>query len=125
MDEGFVALMSAIIISAVLLVTVAAAGFAGFYGRSNGLDAELKARSAAAADACADVALLVLAQEDDPGGRILSLNSLDECRIGTVSGTAQKTFRVQATSSGAVTNLEIVVDNSNLSVLSWREISTF
>jgi len=117
--------MSAIVISAVLLVTAATAGFVGFYHRSNGLDAELKARSAAAADACADAALLTLAQGGDPGGRILSLNSLDECRIGAVSGSAQKTFRVQATSTGAVTNLEIIADGSDLSVLSWREISTF
>lgn len=124
--RGFIALMSAIIISAVLLLVVTTSSFTGFYTRLNVLDTELKARSFAAADACASVALFELAQNLNPSDVVLSLNNLDECRVGAVTGTAQKTFRVQATSSNsAVTNLQIVVDTSDFSIVSWQEISTF
>lgn len=123
--RGFIALMSVIIISAVLLLVVTTLSFTGFYSRFNMLDAELKARSAAAADACADTAILKLAQNLDPGDLVLSLNSLDQCRVGSVSGATQKTFRIQATSSeSAVTNLEVTL-NTDFSVASWQEISTF
>lgn len=117
--------MSAVVISAVLLLVVTASSFTGFYGRADMLDAELKARSSAAADACVDAALLALMRREDPAGRILSLNSLDECRIGAVNGTEEKSFTVQATSSGAVTNLRIVVNGDDLSIRSWEEVATF
>lgn len=124
-SRGFIALMSAIIISVVLLLVVTTSSFTGFYGRFNALDAELKARSSATADACADAALLKLAQNLDPGGLTLSLNSLDQCRVGAISGGAQKTFRIQATSSNsAVTNLEVTV-KTDFSIASWQEIPVF
>lgn len=124
-SQGFIALMSAIIISAVLLTIVATSSWGGFYKRSNGLDAELKARSVAAADACVAAALLSLAKRGDPAGSILALNELDECRIGAVSGAEQKTFEVQATSSGAVTNLRVTVDAKDFRVRSRQEIPVF
>lgn len=127
-DRGFVALISAIIISAVLLLVIAASGLTTFYSRFNILDFELKERSNAVADACVDEALLQIAEGIDPSGAVLSLsqNPPDQCRIGTVTGSNQQTFKVQATSSDtAVTNLQVTFDTSNFSVVSWQEIPTF
>jgi hypothetical protein len=123
--KGFIALMSAIIISAVLLVTVVAGGLTGFYGRSNILDGELKSRSSAAADACADQALLMIANDSTYTGTLTTvLNSLDACRA-VVSGTSPKSIRIQATSSAAITNLQISYDPSTSSVVSWEELPVF
>ncbi len=125
-DSGFIALMSVIIIAVTLLTVVGASNLTGFYARFNVLDAELKERSRAGADACAEMALLRLRQHVDPSTYSASLTSLDSCRVvGAVAGTAQKTLTIQATSSSAVTNLRIVVDASTLSVVSWQEISPF
>ncbi|MBI3631232.1 MAG: hypothetical protein HY221_02745 [Candidatus Sungbacteria bacterium] len=126
-DRGFVALISAIIISAVLLLVIAASGLIAFYSRFNILDFELKERSNAAADACVDEALLQIAQDPSYiGGTSISLSPLDKCWIGTVTGSGQETFKVQATSSDtAVTNLQVTFDTSNFSVVSWQEIPTF
>ncbi|MBM3261539.1 hypothetical protein FJY93_03915 [Candidatus Kaiserbacteria bacterium] len=125
-QRGFVALISVIIIAAVLLLVVASSGLTSFYSRFNTLDAELKARSEGVADACVDYALVQLALGSDPSGSTLSLNAIDECRIGAMTGSSQITFRVQATSSDqAVTNLQIVVNGGDLSVVSWAEIATF
>ena len=133
-EKGFIALMSAVIIGAVLLVTVIGSSLLGFYSRYNALDFELKERSAAAADACASEALLNLANDPSyPGGGAvnptLRLNSLDSCYIGAMHpntpSTGETSFRVQATSSDAVTDLAITVNSSDLTVLSWLEIPNF
>ena len=123
--RGFIALMSAIIISGVLLMVAAAGSLAGFYTRSNVVDTELKERSVAAADACADQALVGLAVDQNyAGNEARALNSLDVCKISavTTSGTLKK-FTVQATSSAmAVTNLQITYSTTTQSVLSWLEV---
>lgn len=125
-NRGFIALMSVIVMSAVLLMVALSTGLVSFYSRFNMLDSELKERSVSAADACADVALVQLAQNNDPSGMTLSLSLIDQCRIGTVSGTTQKTFRVQATSSAmAVTNLQVVADGNDFSIISWQEIPNY
>jgi hypothetical protein len=123
--RGFIALMSAIIISAILLILVSTGSLTGFYGRMNVLDSELKSRSMTAAEACADHAfLLVMRDSDYTGTEVLKFNSLDSCRI-LVSGTSPKSIRIQATSTPAVTNLLISYDPASYSVLSWREIPIF
>ena len=122
---GFIALMSAIIISAILLVVITTGGLTGFYGRANILDSELKDRSSAAADACADQAFLLIANDSAYTGlTLLTLNSLDSCRV-QVSGVSPKSIRVQATSSNAVTNLQISYDPATPAVLSWQEVPVF
>ncbi len=117
--------MSAVIISAVLLLVVIGGSLTGFFARSNILDGELKVRSAAAADACADQALLTLA--NDPGYTgtlILALNALDSCRV-SVTGSGVKSIKVQATSSKAVTNLQISYNAGTFAVVSWQEVPTY
>ena len=131
--RGFIALMSAIIIATILLLVATTGGLTGIFARGNALDAELKARSVVAADACVDLALLALA--NDPG--FLGndpphwLNSLDVCRIGavatvTVSSDTTYQFTVNAssgvTAAPATTNLEVVVNTTDLSVVSWLEV---
>jgi hypothetical protein len=123
--RGFVALMSAIVISAVLLIIAVTGSFTVFFGRGNILDAELKSRSAAAADACAEQAFLLIANDPTYTGlSVFTFNSLDSCRV-EVSGDSPKSLRIQATSSRAVTNLEINYDPDIPSVLSWREVPVF
>lgn len=119
--------MSAIIISALLLIVATAGSFTGFYERSNILDAELKDRSNATADACADQAFLLVANNPAYTGTILlTLNSLDSCRA-TVSGTAPaKSVRIQATSSNAaVTNLQITYNPATYTASIWQEVAVF
>jgi hypothetical protein len=60
--QGFIALMSVIILSAVLLGMAATAGTAGFFARFSALDREYKKSALGFADSCANVALLNLAQ---------------------------------------------------------------
>ena len=124
-NRGFVALMSAIIISSILLLVAVGGSLTGFYTRTNVVDAELKERSLAAADSCVDSAFVAFAQDQNYGGlEMRSLNALDRCQISAVTNLGTEVrFTVQATSSGiAITNLKIHYATSTFTVLEWVEV---
>ena len=124
--RGFIALTSAVIIAALLLVVTTAGSMAGLYERGILLDRELKERSFAAAASCASKAMLYLQRAGYLGGRY-ALNTLDECYIGDIHilGTVT-TFKVQATSSkSAVTNLLVSYIPATSEIVSWQEIPTY
>jgi hypothetical protein len=124
--KGFIALMSAVVISAILLVVAVTGSLTGFLERGNSVNAELKERSASTADACVDYAFLQIANNASYTGlSTLSLNALDTCRV-VVSGVSPKVIRVQATSSkAAVTNLDIWYVATTSQVLSWQEVAVY
>ncbi len=61
-EQGYIALISAIIIALVLLVMTAAVSQAAFFARFNALDAEYKRISLGLAESCVNVALLRISQ---------------------------------------------------------------
>ena len=121
-NTGFIALMSAVIISVILLLIATNLSLTSFYGRSKILDSELKERSSALAEACADTAIVKLA--NDPlytppaGGEPVSVSG-DECIIESVIGSI---INVKADYKNYITKLKIEVDLSDLSIVSWEEI---
>src|SRR3989344_2331312 len=57
---GFIALISAVIISLVLMVVVFSVSTLAFFSRFNQLDSEYKEKSSALAESCVDLAILKL-----------------------------------------------------------------
>jgi len=117
-NAGFLALMSAIIISAILLLIATSVSNISFYGRSNILDAELKEKSFALAEACVDVAILNLLQGINYTGDV-AVGS-DKCTIQSISGTSEKTINTYADHKNYITKLEVEVD-TNMSIISFEE----
>lgn len=117
-NSGFIALMSAIIISVVLLLIVANLSLTSFYGRFNILDSELKEKSSALAEACVDTAMLKLVNDSDYSGNETVSVDADTCEIESVSGGM---ISVRADYRNYVTKLEVDVDSS-ISVTRWEEI---
>lgn len=64
-ERGFIALISVVIISFVLLLVATSLTFTGFFTRFDLLDSEFKKRGEAIADACIESARLVLVQNPD------------------------------------------------------------
>ena len=125
--EGFIALITAIALSLILLVVTVTLNQSGFLTRSTLLDAEYKERSSALAEACIDTALLKLANDPSYLGPDLNIavGSSDTCDIRPVITTgSQKTIQTRAIFQEAETNLEVVVD-TNLSIISWNELPNF
>ena len=65
-QRGFIALMSTIVIAAILLAMMASTGMASFYARFDALGVENKRAALALAESCMNVALLGLATSTDP-----------------------------------------------------------
>jgi len=132
-SSGYIALVSVIIISALLLIIATSAGFTGFFGRFSILDSEYKERSLALAEACGDAALLKLSS--DPGyappggGEQVPVAGSDVCTILSVTNgplAGQQTIETQAlfpSFSGKQSHsyIEIVITSSNLAVVCWAE----
>jgi hypothetical protein len=122
-NSGFIALMSAVIISVLLLLMAANLGTNGFYNRFNILDSELKERSSALAEACADTALLKLANDSTyVGPETVIVSGTDTCTIDTTTPINPRVFNVHANYNNSYTNLQITIDVPTVIVNRWEEI---
>lgn len=125
-NSGFIALMSSIIISAMLILIVMNMSLTGFYTRTNILDSENKERSSALADACLDIALLGFVQNSSYSGNVNTIVGENTCFIGPVTTSGpQKIFKIKAIIANYYTNLKITVNSTNFSIVSAEETPTF
>lgn len=130
-NNGFVALMSAIVIAILLLSITLTLSFTGFFARFNVLDTEYKKLSVSLAEACADTALLKFSQDSAYiGGETIEVGDY-ECTITSVEEdepvSGQVTILTTAsfptsTPQKAVTNLEVVASESTFDIISWEEV---
>jgi hypothetical protein len=124
---GFIALMSAIIISVVLLVLATTLSVAGFFSRFNVLDAQYKQQSSGLARGCIDAALLQLAQ--DPNNITIGDVSVGSagCSIIAIQkdtpAAGEVTIKTKAVVNQAATNFQTVVNGNNLALISIGEVS--
>src|SRR3989344_8753765 len=135
-ESGFIALISSIIIAAILMAMTFALGFSSFFGRLNIVDSEFKEKSIALAEGCADIAITRLQSDPDytpasPPGDAVPIGS-DACNIWSISPVSgwPKTIQIQAAypptlAKKSYTNLEVVVSLSSgrVTVDSWKEIT--
>jgi|SRR3989344_3599404 len=120
-NEGFAALITAIVLSLVLIIVTVTLNRSGFFARSAILEAEYKEMSSALAEACVDIAMLRIATT--PGYSVTN----DPIAIGdetcTIDSVAGDNIQTSADVNGSVTRFEVIVDLSDdLAVISWNEI---
>ncbi len=120
---GYVALISAVIISVILMAIVFTLSFTGYFGRFNVLESEFKERGAGLAEACADRALLKLANNPSyTGNETLSIEG-NLCTIQPIqSSPPNKIIKTQAVFHDSYTNLRVTVDAATLVIASWEEL---
>ncbi len=122
--RGFIALMSAIIISSVLLIIVTGGSLSGFYSRVNALNGEFKKQSNALADACASQALLELVNDPSyAGSETLTLSPGNDCTISAINKSGSiYSFTTTAQIQETHTTLDITADADDLDIISWKEV---
>ncbi len=122
-NTGFIALVSAVIISVVLLLVATNLSITSFYSRSNILDSELKEKSLALAEACADTAILKLVNNPNynPINESVVVGG-DNCIIQSVAGTNPKIISVRTNYRNYITKLEISIDPATMMVIYWKEM---
>lgn len=124
-QRGYIALMSAIVISFLLLAITISLGFTAFFGRLNVLDSESKERSNALAEACIDSAILDASNGTYSVDKIVNIGS-DMCRIiSSVNGGSQTTIKTHGCINKSYTNLQAIIDNNSFAIISWDELPNF
>jgi hypothetical protein len=124
--RGFVALMSAIVISAILLMLVGSGSLASYYTRFTIVDTELKATSARLAESCAAHARLALAGDATYAGNETVVVGESECTVGVVtSANGIATFEAHGVYQHYETTLLVQVDTVSMQVKNWQEIKNF
>lgn len=129
-EHGYIALISVIIISVLLMTIAMAVSLTGFFSRFNILSEEYKERSLALAEACADTALLSLSLDPgyNPSNQTINIGS-DACVVVSKQinnpSSGQTTILTSGQFQQATTNLKVVVGSSDLSLISWQEIANF
>ncbi len=132
-QQGFIALISVIVLGFVLMITVLTLGSRGIGSRFALLDLERKEASDALARGCVEVARVVVVNdatyEIAPSAPVHVEVGSSQCTIRSIdAGTPSSGFslvQVSASSTGATTNLEIVVDSATGNVNSWKERVNF
>ena len=130
---GYIALISAVIISSLLLIITFTVNFSNFFARFNILDSEYKKVSTGLAEGCADTAILELSKDNawqPNGGTGDLLVSIDDksCKICEVENVGSPTIiRTRAVHQKAYTNLEVTVtaNGSTITVDSWLETPNY
>jgi len=124
--RGFIALISAIIISAVLLIAAAAGSVTGMYSRFGVLDVEFKERSTALAEACESIVLSKLGEDSGYNGPDLNYPvGGDSCSIFVAQnpGDNPRIFKVRGIYQHTYTNVLISVDVDALTLVSVQEVA--
>lgn len=109
LNDGYVALISSIIIGAVLLTMTASAGKSGWYTRFMVLGAEAKQQSRTLAAACINEALARVMIDPIWNGDATSTNAIGTCYMYPIQKNYPQnnwvTLRVRGEARGAVTNI--------------------
>lgn len=128
--KGYVALISAIIISVLLILIGATLNLSLFFSRFNTLNSEYKKQSLALAEACLDMARLKLAENFSYNGNNEEI-TIDggKCFIVSVSQPAPYTIKTRgiypiALPQKSYSNIQAVVDY-DLDIVSWEEVPKF
>lgn len=128
-QSGFVALMTAITLSLVLLLITITINQAGFFLRQASLGLEYKKQSSALAEACIHNALLRLAVNPAYTGNETISVGADWCAVRPIQkdtpASGEHTIEAHAAFRTSATNIRIVADSTDLSIRSWNELASF
>ena len=114
LQNGFMALISTIIISVILLSMAVSLNFTNFYTQSNTLDSELKETSFNLAESCVNIGLLKLIQNPNyhPYNEVVNIRN-ENCTIISIDND---TIETMANYKNYTTNLHAKIDPNNRSV---------
>lgn len=118
-NDGFVALISAMLMAAVLLTLAAGAGRASFWARFGSLDYENKKIALAAARGCVDQALLGIAS----GEAVILWNRCQDLQIDAKNYPVYEIIaRTNWKNSFARLNIKVKkIPEGKIEIIEWRE----
>jgi len=125
-SSGLIAIVTAIILSFLIILVATVLGSSALFSRSNDVDFLSKQSSYFLARSCLDQALLELAGNSDySGNEVIAIDSY-QCTINPVETSgSNKIIKATATVNSAVTNLKLTVVSTTFATVSLEEVSSF
>lgn len=122
---GYIAIMSSIIISLMMMLIALSLGSASLFTRLNVVDFSNKQLSYFIARSCLNDALFKLADSASYTGNETLTISSRTCVLSTITTSApNKIIQAKAIVEGATTNLKLTVNSTTLSTVSLEELAT-
>lgn len=122
-NGGYIALISAIIMTVILILISIVTSQSSFLGRFDSQVLELKDKSYNLANGCLNHARLKLAQGSYGGNETVTIGT-DSCTIDPISTILGNTvITSKATVGNTTTKLKLTVDSLTLGIVSLEEIS--
>ncbi|MBI4086219.1 MAG: hypothetical protein HY433_03210 [Candidatus Liptonbacteria bacterium] len=122
---GYIALMSALIISAVMVIIVVTLSQVSFLSRINIADTYFKDKSRALAESCVNTALLDLVFNPSYSGNETITVASDTCKIiSVVPSSTGRIISAQGVFANSFTNYKVTVASNTVSLISWEEVQT-
>src|SRR3989344_9440055 len=125
-SSGLIAIVTAIILSFLIILVATVLGSSALFSRSNDVDFLSKQSSYFLARSCLDQALLELAGNSDySGNEVIAIDSY-QCTINPVETSgSNKIIKATAQVNSAVTNLKLTVVSTTFATVSLEEVSSF
>ena len=128
-QEGFIALITVLIISAVVLLVAVSASLLGISESDMGLKQSLSSRAFYLANLCAEDALVKLKQDlGYSGNETLDIDG-DSCTILPIEGNGNidRTVKTKGEVLGQVRKIKVEIDrvNPQMQIRSWLETTEF
>jgi len=133
-QQGYIALISAILISTSLLILTISVSFEGFYSRFMVSGSEQKEISTYLAKSCVNTAILKIAQDRNYLTKSMEIITVGDttCHIISIETgnifVSNRLIKAQGRSGQAYTNLVVEIDPSvlpHIAIKTWDELPSF
>jgi len=125
-ESGYIAVISAIIVMAIVVAVALTFSSSNFLGRFDTLFLEEKEIARFVAEGCIEYARLKLAEHASYGGNESKNIGPYSCTILPIeSAPGEKVIKATAAVQGKISNLKIIINANNLNLISFEEISSF
>lgn len=123
-NKGYIAIVSALLISFVIMTITLGLSFSVYFGRFNVLSSEAKERSLALAEACAEKALLKFSLDPSySGNEIIVVSGPETCNILPVTAEGDKRIiMTRGEFYNTVSKIKVVISASPVTLVSWEEV---
>ena len=120
--RGYVAIMSALIITAIIVVMMIGLGQVAYLNRANVSEAHFKEKSRALSEACVNTAFLKLVSSSSYTGNETITVASDTCQIvAVVTSSTGRIITTQGRFQNSYTNFRVTVATSTVEVIGWEE----
>jgi len=124
--NGYIAITSAIIITILIITVILTTSTIGFFGRFNILGTLFKERGDALSNACADTALLKLAEDlNYLGNETINVASSTCTILAIETNGTQKTIKTEGVDNEVKTNIKVLLETTDFTIISWDEVANF